>query len=35
MQTFTPYADFEQSLRTLDTKRLGKQRVEVIQSCGH
>jgi hypothetical protein len=31
MQTFTPYADFEQSLRTLDAKRLGKQRVEVIQ----
>jgi hypothetical protein len=31
VQTFTPYADFEQSLRTLDTKRLGKQRVEVIQ----
>ena len=31
MQTFTPYADFEKSLRTLDTKRLGKQRVEVIQ----
>ena len=31
MQTFTPYSDFEQSLRTLDQKRLGKQRVEVIQ----
>ena len=31
MQTFTPYADFERSLRTLDQKRLGKQRVEVIQ----
>lgn len=31
MQTFTPYADFEESLRTLDLKRLGKQRVEVIQ----
>jgi hypothetical protein len=31
MQTFTPYADFERSLRTLDLKRLGKQRVEVIQ----
>jgi hypothetical protein len=29
--TFTPYSGFEQSLRTLDTKRLGKQRVEVIQ----
>lgn len=31
MQTFVPYADFETSLRTLDLKRLGKQRVEVIQ----
>src|SRR6476469_9437589 len=31
MQTFTPYANFEQSLRSLDLKRLGKQRVEVIQ----
>ena len=31
MQTFTPYSDFEKSLRTLDLKRLGKQRVEVIQ----
>ena len=31
MQTFTPYADFEKSLRTLDQRRLGKQRVEVIQ----
>ena len=31
MQTFTPYAEFEKSLRALDTKRLGKQRVEVIQ----
>ena len=31
VQTFTPYADFEKSVRTLDTKRLGKQRVEVIQ----
>jgi Pyrimidine dimer DNA glycosylase len=31
MQTFTPYADFEESLRALDLKRLGKQRVEVIQ----
>ncbi len=31
MQTFTPYADFEASLRALDQKRLGKQRVEVIQ----
>lgn len=31
VQTFLPYADFEQSARALDTKRLGKQRVEVIQ----
>src|SRR5918998_3155188 len=31
MQTFTPYADFEASARALDPKRLGKQRVEVIQ----
>src|SRR5829696_3999490 len=31
MQTFTPYSDFEATARTLDTKRLGKQRVEVIQ----
>ncbi len=31
MQTFLPYADFEQSARALDTKRLGKQRVETIQ----
>lgn len=31
MQTFLPYADFEQSARALDRKRLGKQRVEVIQ----
>jgi hypothetical protein len=31
MQTFTPYSDFEASARVLDTKRLGKQRVEVIQ----
>jgi hypothetical protein len=34
MQTFTPYADFEKSLRTLDLKRLGKQRVEVIHHPG-
>src|SRR5690349_15751305 len=31
MQTFLPFADFESSARVLDTKRLGKQRVEVIQ----
>jgi len=31
VQTFLPYADFEQSARALDAKRLGKQRVEAIQ----
>ena len=31
MQTFLPYPDFERSARTLDPKRLGKQRVETIQ----
>ena len=31
MQTFLPYADFEASLACLDYKRLGKQRVEVLQ----
>ena len=31
MQTFLPHADFEQSARALDLKRLGKQRVECIQ----
>ena len=31
MQTFTPYADFDAAARVLDTKRLGKQRVEVVQ----
>lgn len=31
MQTFLPYADFEASARALDTKRLGKQRVESMQ----
>jgi hypothetical protein len=31
MQTFLPYPDFEQAARVLDLKRLGKQRVEVIQ----
>ncbi len=31
MQTFLPYPDFERSARVLDAKRLGKQRVEVIQ----
>lgn len=28
MQTFLPYADFVRSAKTLDMKRLGKQRVE-------
>jgi hypothetical protein len=31
MQTFLPYADFERSAEALDPRRLGKQRVEVIQ----
>lgn len=31
MQTFLPYADFEQSAECLDMRRLGKQRVEVLQ----
>jgi len=31
MQTFLPYADFEQSARILDYRRLGKQRVEAWQ----
>ena len=31
MQTFLPFADFERSARSLDLKRLGKQRVECIQ----
>ena len=31
MQTFLPYPDFARSARTLDPKRLGKQRVETIQ----
>ncbi len=31
MQTFVPYADFARTATVLDTKRLGKQRVEVIQ----
>ncbi len=31
MQTFLPDADFERSARALDDRRLGKQRVEVIQ----
>jgi hypothetical protein len=31
VQTFLPYADFEASARTLDVRRLGKQRVEALQ----
>lgn len=31
MQTFLPYADFAKSAECLDYKRLGKQRVEVLQ----
>lgn len=31
MQTFLPYSDFEKSLVSLDSKRLGKQRVEAFQ----
>jgi hypothetical protein len=31
MQTFLPYADFRESLQTLDYRRLGKQRVEAMQ----
>lgn len=31
MQTFLPFPDFEESLRALDVKRLGKQRVECLQ----
>lgn len=31
MQTFLPYPDFDESARCLDYRRLGKQRVEVLQ----
>ena len=31
MQTFLPYADFAKSLAVLDSRRLGKQRVEAYQ----
>ena len=31
MQTFLPYADFDAAARALDDRRLGKQRVEVLQ----
>ncbi len=32
MQTFLPYPSFARSAAALDTKRLGKQRVEALQS---
>lgn len=31
IQTFLPYPQFDRSVRVLDTKRLGKQRVETLQ----
>lgn len=31
MNTFLPYRSFEESAKVLDNKRLGKQRVEVLQ----
>jgi hypothetical protein len=31
VQTFLPYADFTESARALDDRRLGKQRVEALQ----
>jgi Pyrimidine dimer DNA glycosylase len=31
VQTFLPFPDFERSARTLDARRLGKQRVEALQ----
>ena len=31
MQTFLPHPDFEQTAEVLDDRRLGKQRVEVLQ----
>jgi len=31
MQTFLPYSNFYESAKVLDQKRLGKQRVEVLQ----
>lgn len=31
VNTFLPYADFDRSIRCLDLKRLGKQRVEAYQ----
>lgn len=32
MQTFLPYSDFADSVKCLDYKRLGKQRVEAMQT---
>ena len=34
MQTFLPYPDFARSAQALDMRRLGKQRVEVLQILG-
>lgn len=31
MQTFLPYPDYRESAKVLDNRRLGKQRVEVLQ----
>jgi hypothetical protein len=31
VQTFLPYPDFERTAEVLDDRRLGKQRVEVLQ----
>jgi len=31
MQTFLPFSDFRKSVKSLDNKRLGKQRVEALQ----
>jgi len=31
MQTFLPYSDFEKTVKCLDWRRLGKQRVEAMQ----
>ena len=31
MQTFLPYKSFDESLKSLDYRRLGKQRVEAMQ----
>jgi hypothetical protein len=33
VQTFLPFPDFEQTAGVLDGRRLGKQRVEVLQIC--